>query len=117
MQHFGPDMQAIAGAASAPAQPPVPTNLARMILYGLQAYDAVNSANAFAHHGEHETDPLMQPFSHGGAPTMALGFGLYDLLHHALLRHASQGTRNTADFGQAALNAAGILQTNRNKQP
>jgi hypothetical protein len=78
----------------------------------LQAADAINSANAFRTHGEHETNPMMAPFSHGGAPTMMAGFGIGDLLRHALLRHASQGTKNTADAAQAVMNALGILQTN-----
>jgi len=51
----------------------------------------------------------------GVAPTMAVGFGLGDLLHHYLLRHVSQGTRNTADAIQALSNVAGIMQTNGNR--
>lgn len=81
------------------------------LVYALQGIDAMQSAAAFRR-GGHEINPMMQPFSHGGAPTMMAGFALGDLLRNALLRHASQGTRNTADGAQALSNLAGILQTN-----
>lgn len=97
-----------------PQQQAQPNNAALLhaILYGLQAADAMRSAQDFKV-GGHETNPMLAPFSHGGAPMMALGFGLGDVLRNVLLRHASQGTRNTADGGQALSNLAGILQTGR----
>jgi hypothetical protein len=40
-----------------------------VLLYFAQALDAEASARAFAH-GRRETNPLMEPFSHGGFVTM-----------------------------------------------
>ena len=84
-------------------------------MYLLQAYDAQNSAKAFRN-GEHETNPMMKPFSHGGAPTMALGFAGGDLLRNALLKHfhATPATESAVDGAQALQNALGIMQTDRN---
>jgi len=126
MPNFGPAINAnIQKAINSPQQQQqqqgggihVPAHLVQYLMYAAQLADAVNSASAFKNNGEHETNPMMKPFSHGGAPTMALGFGLGDLLRNAVLRHASPGTRNTADAAQAASNLMGILQTNGNKAP
>lgn len=118
-KNIGPNFPAINASiqqAIAPQQPaPQDPHMARYLMYAAQLADAMNSGGAFAHNGEHETNPMMAPFSHGGAPTMAVGFGLGDLLHHYLLRHVSQGTRNTADAIQALSNVAGIMQTNGNR--
>jgi hypothetical protein len=88
--------------------------LIKAILYGLQGYDAVNSANFFkAKPGNHETDPLMNPFSHGGAATMAGGFEMYNLLRDLIL-HKIGGRKleDAGDASQAYSNYAGIKQTN-----
>lgn len=85
--------------------------LLRALVYGLQAADAANSSKAFGK-GLHETNPLMRPFSHGGPLMMGGGFALGDLVRNALLRHASQGTQNTAAAAQALSNLLGIGQTN-----
>lgn len=113
-----PDLSHINASIQQAIHPPeqqshaLPPHLVQAIMYALQGVDAVNSANNFRAHGMHETNPMMRPFSHGGALTMAAGFGLGDILRHALLRHASPGVRNAADGAQAASNIMGILQTN-----
>ena len=54
----------------------------------------------------------------GGARPTALdmmgSFALSDLLRNVLLRHASQGTQNTAAGLQGLANITGILQTDHN---
>ncbi len=120
----GPDFQAINSSIHQAVQPPqgggqLPPHLVQLLMYALQAADAVKSGQLFQHPSTYETNPMMKPFSHGGAPTMALGFGLGDILRNALLRHASQGTRNTADILQGLSNVQGIAQTQHalNSQP
>lgn len=103
-------------ALNPPGQPAGQSpNLIRQMLYALQAYDAANSANFMAHGGginHHETNPMMAPFSHMGPLGYAMGFGLGDLVRAMLLKHASQGTKNTADILQGLSNLQGISQTN-----
>ena len=106
-----PQINASLQTAVDPSPAPTPDHLARTIMYALQGADAMNSANKFRT-GLHETDPLMKPFSHGGAPMMALGFGLIDMMRQAMMKHASPGTQNTADALQGLSNLAGIMQTN-----
>lgn len=106
------DIQKAIGPTPAPASS-LPPWLIQALMGGLQATDAVQTAKNIGH-GAHEYNPMMAPFSHGGAPMMMGGFALGDLVRHALLRHASQGTRNTADGAQALMNALGIMQTNHN---
>lgn len=110
----GPDLEAITAAfhAANPDSTSTPSTTAiRNAMYLAQLADAVNSTRGFKS-GEHETNPTMRPFSHGGIPMMLLGFGIGDALRDHLLRHASKGTRNTADAMQTVLNLAGIAQTN-----
>jgi hypothetical protein len=111
---FKPDFSQMKAAVSTPAQPSgggMSPGVLQALMYALQAYDSANTAKDVARGGK-ETNPLLAPFSHGGAPTMALGFALGDLLRNHLLKHASQGTRNTADGAQALTNLLGIMQTN-----
>ncbi len=118
----GPDFPSINANISRSIHAPAPGHPANLehllpyIMYAAQLFDAANSARSLANGGQ-EKDPVMQPFSHGGFPTMAAGFGLTDLLRGALLHRASQGTRNTGDAAQTLLNLTGIAQTDdaRNK--
>lgn len=83
----------------------------RLPMYALQAYDAINSGNFFANNpGTYERQPMMRPFSHGGAPMMALGFGLYDVLRDALTRHNPK-LRQALEGLQIGNNIQGIMQT------
>jgi hypothetical protein len=88
--------------------------LIRAIMYGLQLHDSINSAKFFKEQpGNHEMDPIMKPFSHGGAVTMAAGFALQDLIRTALLR--ASGIPNApavGDMAQAFANVDGIQTTN-----
>jgi hypothetical protein len=89
-------------------------HLLKAALYGLQGYDAVNSANFFkAKPGNHETDPIMKPFSHGGAVTMAGGFEFYNLLRDLILHKlGGQKAADAGDLSQIYSNVQGIKQTN-----
>jgi hypothetical protein len=55
----------------------------------------------------------MNPFSHGGAATMAGGFEMYNLLRDLIL-HKIGGRKleDAGDASQAYSNYAGIKQTN-----
>ena len=96
-------------------QAPSHSHLAQAILYALQATDALNSQRDFARGGT-EMDAGMRMI--GGARPTALdmmgSFALSDLLRNVLLRHASQGTQNTAAGLQGLTNLTGILQTDHN---
>lgn len=98
-------------------QAPHPSRALQDLVYALQAADSVNSANLFRNHpGTREMDPMMAPFSHGGALTMAAGFGLSDILRNILTRHASPGAQNNAAAMQALANVIGIGQTDATRR-
>lgn len=87
-----------------------PARVPRVVLYAAQVLDAAASARAFRA-GFSETNPLVQPFSHGGFVTMMGGFLFGDLLRSAVLSRAAPEVRNAADTAQAAANVGGFLQS------
>ncbi|MBV8580055.1 MAG: hypothetical protein JOZ86_05420 [Candidatus Eremiobacteraeota bacterium] len=95
---------------TAPPRPRVP---ALMLVYVLQAYDAVQTSIALRAHNRYEQNGSMRPFSHGGLPTIALGFALGDLTRARLLRHAPEEVSESANAAQALANLDGILNTRR----
>lgn len=111
----GPDFDAMNAAfhktleSVHPEPKPMPIDQAAG--YGLQAADAFNSASHFRH-GEHERNPFMAPYSHGGAPTMLAGFAIGDVIRNLAMKHASEGNKHAAMYLQAAANLIGIALTN-----
>ena len=108
-----------AKSGSTPSE--VDPHLVRLIMYALQGYDAQNSAKFFRERpGNHETTPLMKPFSHAGkmdAPMMDGGFALYDALRTMILKKLGGDKAATAgDMAQAASNIEGIKQTNNSRR-
>ena len=93
------------GTADAASSLPV-----RPILYVLQLVDSIQSAHG-RRIGAVETNPMVKPFSHGGAATYALGFALGDVLRTAVFRHAPKAVSDAADGAQAMSNLGGILDT------
>jgi hypothetical protein len=55
-------------------------------MYGLQIADALITSNAIRQCGGREAFGPMRPFSHGGWATYAVGFSIYDLAGHSLLK-------------------------------
>jgi hypothetical protein len=88
----------------------VPT-VTRIVMYMLQAIDGAESARALRTSGRREENPMMRPFSHGGALTMDLGFAMGDIVREFTLRRSSEAVQASADALQAASNIDGILTT------
>jgi hypothetical protein len=93
---------------AADLQPSEPASVVALV--ATQAYDAFNSAHRFREGGR-EMDPTYRPFSHGGAPTMLLGFAAVDGAV-LLAAHAFRVKRDAAERALAAQSAIGILYTN-----
>ena len=55
----------------------------------------------------------MRPFSHGGIPTLVLGFALGDIARERLTQRSPERQRETANAAQALANLDGILNTRR----
>ena len=77
---------AIISPAPATAVVRHPLNGVRITLYGTQLADALITSNALKQCGGRENFAPLRPFSHGGPATYAVGFALFDLATHALLR-------------------------------
>lgn len=104
---YHPDTQAV--SFSIPARHERPSNILRIVLYAVQAADAMQSARA-ERMGLGETNPMMQPFAHGALP-MAAGFAIYDILQDKLLSHASEGTLDAVLVYKIKGSLSGIAQT------
>ena len=78
----------------------------RVTLYGVQLADALTTSNAIKQCGGRENFAPLRPFAHGGAATYVIGFAVFDLVTHALLRR----TRFARAFEgvQVAASAAGL---------
>lgn len=85
----------------------------RPALYALQAIDAVQTAAALRKPYRSETNPMLRPFTHGGIPTIALGFALGDITRDRMFRRASHRERQSIDALQAISNVDGIIMTAR----
>lgn len=83
-------------------------------LYASQIYDAVQSAHNLRK-GQVETTFIMRPFSHGGVPTMLLGFIVQDVALDVLLRNASVGQHNTELGLRTAVELASIVDNNKHR--
>lgn len=83
---------------------------------GTQLYDGINTMRGIGQYGQHEMNPAVAPFTHGGMPMMLAGGALLDLFKNQLLKHASAGTKNTADVLQTLGHLYGILVTNKNRE-
>ena len=90
----------------------------RPAMYGAQAYDAFNTAQFLRSSppgvNRFETDALMRPFSHGGAPTMLAGFAIYDVLKDLFTRHNPK-LRAILEAAQLVQNVGGIAKTNASR--
>ena len=111
MIHHGPDYVAINQAIHRPVVAHRASPFLRGTMYVLQIADAIISADGFEHHKMTEDDPVMRPFSHGGVPTMLVGFGVMDVLHRIVMRRASVGEKNGFNALQSAVNIEGIGQS------
>jgi len=128
-----PSPEVVAAAVTAPADAPAPVTYrlpsrleltgpartettptlrttARLAGYVLQAFDAAQSARGLRLGGR-ETNPMMKPFSHGGAMTMGLGFAVGDLIRGAVLRRSSNKVKIAADVMQGVSNVQGLIAT------
>jgi len=83
----------------------------RPLMYALQAFDAVQTANALRKTGRYESNGMLRPFTHGGAPTIFAGFAIGDILRDKLFAHARASHRDAIDAAQALSNVEGIVTT------
>jgi hypothetical protein len=79
-------LPAVTSPAPAKTDARHPLNGVRISLYGAQIADAMITSNALKQCGGRENFAPLRPFSHGGPATYAVGFALFDLATHALLR-------------------------------
>ncbi|HEY4440922.1 MAG TPA: hypothetical protein VGN14_10715 [Candidatus Elarobacter sp.] len=85
----------------------------RTVLYVLQAIDAMETSIALRQPRHFEQNRMVRPFSHGGFPTLLVGFALGDVVRDRIMRRAPEQAREGANAAQALANVDGILNTQR----
>jgi hypothetical protein len=83
----------------------------RPLLYSLQAFDAIQTAQALRKHGRYEQNGMLRPFTRGGAPTIMAAFAIGDILRDRIFARARPAHRDEIDAVQALSNIEGIITT------
>jgi hypothetical protein len=108
-----PDYRSAAIALPTITQPAPPrrNRFIRPILYSLQAFDAIQTAQALHKSGRYEQNGMLRPFTHGGAPTIMAAFAIGDIVRDRIFKRARPAHRDAIDATQALSNIEGIITT------